>query len=180
MKHLTSSLCIGAAALLLPAAAQAKYYAGFDLCTAATPAILKNVIEGAGGTVGRVIDKTYPDEIVVIARNYPVEVSPRSVAVTLYKGQIVYISIGNAGDMVPAIEAKYGSNFTTSRKEEKVGITNSHHYTDPTDPALELSISQFEVANNKGSFFSVNYACKDVYQHVEAAREAYTQSNLKK
>jgi hypothetical protein len=176
MKHLPTTLHISAAALLMSAAAHATNYAGFDLCGPATSAQVKSAVEGAGGSVTRVIDQTYPDELIVIARNYPVEVSPRSISVTLYKGQVAYISIGNAGDMVQRIETKYGSNFTTSRKEEKVGITTSHHFQDPLDKDLDLSITQFEIADKKGAFFSVNYACKDLYQQVEKAREAYTRA----
>jgi histone acetyltransferase (RNA polymerase elongator complex component) len=123
-----------------------------------------------------VIDQTYPDEVIVIASNVPVDATRRSVSVTLYKGAIAYVSLGNAGDMVPAIEAKYGTNFTTSRKEEKVGVTNIHHFQDPADPAMELTVSQFTVAANGAIFYSVNYACKAVYTEVERAREAYAKA----
>ena len=179
MKHLPIALSMCAAVLAVPLAAQANNYAGFDLCGAASAASIKGVVEGAGGAVVRVIDETYPDETIVIAKNYPVNVSPRNVSVTLYKGKIAYISIGNAGDMVQGIEAKYGTNFTTSRKEEKVGVTNSHHFQDPVDGTLELTISQFEIAGNKGTFFSVNYACKDLYQQVEKSRQAYAKPAAK-
>ena len=179
MKHLKATLFICAAIIAVPMTANANNYAGFDLCGPASAASIKSVVEGAGGAVVRVIDQTYPDETIVIARNYPVNVSPRNVSVTLYKGMVAYISIGNAGDLVQGIETKYGTNFTTSRKEEKVGITNSHHFQDPADTTLELSISQFEIANNKGTFFSVNYACKDLYQQVEKSRQAYVKPAAK-
>jgi hypothetical protein len=92
----------------------------------------------------------------------------------------VYVSIGNAGDLVPAMEAKYGANFTTSTKDEKVGVSTNHHFQDPADKTLELTISKFEMAGNKGVFFSVNYACKDLYKVVESARDAYAKSHEKK
>jgi hypothetical protein len=180
MKNLKFALIICGATIAIPTAANAKNYAGFDLCGPATATAIKGTVEGAGGTVTRVVDKTYPDELIVIAKNYPIEVAPRSVSVTLYKGKIAYISIGNAGDLVQGIETKYGTNFSTSRKEDKVGITNSHHFLDPSDEALELTISQFEIANKQGTFFSVNYACKDLYMQVEKSREAYTKSDVKK
>lgn len=173
-------MCICAAMTVIPFAANAKNYAGFDLCTPTSQTSIKSVIEGAGGAIVRVIDQTYPDEVIILAKNYPIEASPRNVSVTLYKGRVAYISIGNAGDLVPGIETKYGTNFTTTRKEEKVGITNSHHFQDPSDGELELSISQFEVASNKGTFFSVNYACKELYQQVEKSRKAYSSPSVKK
>lgn len=180
MKYLKAALCVFAALLAIPMAVQAKSYVGFDLCGPATAASIKSVVEGAGGKVARVIDNTYPDELIVIASNYPVDAAPRSVSVTLYKGKVVYVSVGNAGDMVRGIETKYGNKFTTSKKEEKVGVTNSHHFQDPEDASLELTISQFEIAKTKGIFYSVNYACKDLYKEVEKAREAYTASGAKK
>lgn len=180
MKNLKTPLFVFAAILAVPMAVQAKNYAGFDLCGPATQATIKSTIEAAGGKVGRVIDNTYPDELIVIASKYPIESTPRSVSVTLYKGQVAYISVGNAGDVVPVLEAKYGKKFTTSRKEEKVGITNSHHFQDPDDATLEVIISQFEIAGNKGTFYSVNYACKDLYKQVEKAREAFAASGAKK
>jgi hypothetical protein len=36
------------------------------------------------------------------------------------------------------------------------------------------------MAGNKGVFFSVNYACKDLYKVVESARDAYAKSHEKK
>jgi len=180
MKNLKATLCVCAAMLATPFAVNAKNYAGFDLCGPATQATIKSTVEGAGGKVVRVIDNTYPDELIVIANSYPIEVSPRSVSVTLYQGKIAYVSIGNAGDMVRGIEAKYGTNFTVSKKEEKVGNTTSHHFQDPEDASLELTISQFEIAGNKGTFYSVNYACKDLYKQVEKAREDYAASGAKK
>jgi hypothetical protein len=180
MKHLKITLCICASLITIPVAVNAKSYAGFDLCGPASPASIKSAIEGAGGAVVRVVDQTYPDETIVIAKNFPVDVSPRSVSVTLYKGKIAYISIGNAGDMVQGIETKYGTNFTVSKKEEKVGKTTSHHFKDPSDDTLELTISQFEIANNKGTFFSVNYACKDLYQQVEKSRQGNASQEKKK
>jgi hypothetical protein len=179
MKHLQAILCICAAIITVPVTANANNYAGFDLCGPASSASIKSVVEGAGGTVVRVIDQTYPGETIVIAKNYPINVSPRNVSVTLFKGMVAYLSIGNAGDLVKGIETKYGTNFTTSRKEEKVGVTNSHHFQDPADSTLELTISQFEIANNKGTFFSVNYACKDLYQQVEKSRQEYANSAAK-
>jgi hypothetical protein len=180
MKHLHATLCLCAVLSAIPLAANARNYAGFALCAETSVAGVKSVIEGAGGSVVRVIDQTYPDEVIVIAKNYPIEVSPRTVSLTLYKGRLAYISIGNAGDLVPKMEAQYGTQFTTSKKEEKVGITNSHHFQDPADADLELTISQFEVANNKGTFFSVNYACKEVYQQVEQSRQAFALPAAKK
>jgi hypothetical protein len=180
MKYLSKALCLCAATLLVPAAATAGSYAGFDLCEPATPDAIKKTIEGAGGLVTRVVDQTYPDELIVIGKNYPIAVAPRLISVTLYKGKVAYISIGNAGDLVPGIEAKYGNDFRTSKKEEKVGITTSHHFQDPSDKSLELTISKFDVANQKGTFFSVSYACKDLYAQVEKAREAFTKPDAKK
>jgi hypothetical protein len=181
MKTLKAAALVAASALtLLALPSTAKEYAGFDLCSASNVAAVKASVEKAGGSIGRVIDQTYPDETIVIAKNFPLDLKPRSISVTLYKDAIVYVSIGNAGDLVPAMEAKYGATFTTSTKDEKVGITTSHHYQDPADKTVEVTISKFEVANNKGSFFSVNYACKDVYQQVEAAREAFLKANPKK
>ena len=179
MKKLKLTLLAIATTVLFPGAANAKSYAGFDLCSPTTAATLKGAIEKAGGAVTRVIKDTHPDELIVIAKNYPIDVSPRSVSITPYKGQIAYISIGNAGDMVQGIEAKYGTKFTTSKKEDKVGITTSHHFLDPSDERLELTISQFEIANKQGTFFSVNYACKDLYAQMEKSREAHTKLNSK-
>jgi hypothetical protein len=181
MKTFTAaSLVVASAMALLPLTTAAKEYAGFDLCSTSSVTAVKATVEKAGGSINRVIDQTYPDEAIVIARNFPLDLKPRSISVTLYKGSVVYVSIGNAGDLVSAMEAKYGGNFTTSTKDEKVGITTSHHFQDPADPALELTISKFEVADNKGTFFSVNYACKDMYRQVEAAREAFQKANPKK
>ena len=181
MKTLNAAALVAATALtLLPLASMAKEHAGFDLCSASSVAAVKASVEKAGGSIGRVIDQTYPDEAIVIARNFPLDLTPRSISVTLYKGAIVYVSIGNAGDLVPAMEAKYGTSFTSSTKDEKVGITTSHHYQDPADKSVEVTISKFEVANNKGTFFSVNYACQDLYKEVEAAREAYSKATQKK
>jgi hypothetical protein len=175
-----AALALAGAVTLLPLASTAAETAGFDLCGASSVAAVTAAIEKAGGSVARVIDQTFPDEAIVIARNFPLDLKPRSVSVTLYKGAIVYISIGNAGDLVPAMEAEYGSNFTTSTQDEKVGITTNHHFQDTKDKSRELTISKFEVANNKGTFFSVNYACKDLYKEVEAARVAYLKANPKK
>jgi hypothetical protein len=174
------AVAFAGAVTLLPLASSAAETAGFDLCGASSVTAVKAAIEKAGGSVTRVIDQTFPDEAIVIAKNFPLDLTPRSVSVTLYKGAIAYISIGNAGDLVPAMEAKYGSNFTTSTKEEKVGITTNHHFQDPQDKSRELTISKFEVANNQGTFYSVNYACKDLYKQVEAARVAYLKANPKK
>ncbi len=169
-------LAFSAAITLLPVTSIAKEYAGFDLCSQSSVAAVKAAIQTAGGSVARVIDQTYTDEAIVIARNFPLDLTPRSLSVTLYKGNIVYVSIGNAGDLVPAMEAKYGANFTTSTKFEKVGVTTNHHFQDPADKTLELTISKFEVAINKSVFYSVNYACKDLYKVVGDARDAYTKS----
>jgi len=166
-RWLLAVLCVGAAG------AQAKTYAGFELCAPATPAAVKQVLEAAGGSVARVIEDSYPGEAIVIAKNYPVEGTARSLSVTLYQGQVAYVSVGNVGDMVPGLEARYGSQFTTTRKEEKVGITTNHHYRDPADPQLELTISRFEIAGNKGTFYGVNYACQALYQAMETARKAF-------
>ena len=175
-----ATLVVASALTLLALPSTAKEYAGFDLCSASSVAAVKTAVEKSGGSIGRIMDQTFPDEAIVIARNFPLDLTPRSISVTLYKGTIVYVSIGNAGDLVPAMEAKYGASFTTSTKNEKVGITTSHHYQDPADKTVEVTISKFEVANNKGTFFSVNYACKDVYREVEAAREAFLKANPKK
>ncbi len=175
-----AALAMASAITLLPLPSTAKEYAGFELCSASSLAAVKTAIEKSGGDVARAIDQTFPDEAVVIARNFPLDLTPRSVSVTLYKEHIVYVSIGNAGDLVPAIEARYGPKFTSSTKDEKVGITTSHHYLDPADPTVEVTISKFEVASNKAIFFSVNYACKDLYKETEAAREAYLKANEKK
>jgi hypothetical protein len=180
MKKLNAALYLCAAFMATSITAHAKPYAGFDLCGPATQASLKSTIEGAGGSVARVIDQTYPDELIVIAKNYPIDTTPRSVSVTLYKGKVAYISIGNAVDMVRGLEAKYGNKYTTSKKEEKVGVTTNHHFQDPADESLELTISQFEIANQQGVFFGVNYACKDLYKQVEKAREAYVKPEAKK
>jgi hypothetical protein len=175
-----AAIAMASAMTLLPLSATAKEYAGFDLCSPSSLAAVKSAVDKAGGSVARVIDQTFPDEAIVIARNFPLDLTPRSVSVTLYKGNIVYVSIGNAGDLVPAMEAKYGTHFSTSTKDEKVGITTSHHYQNPADNAVEVTISKFEVASNKAIFFSVNYACKDLYKEVEAARESYLKANQKK
>jgi len=180
MKKLSTAICLCAATLLVPAAATAKGYAGFDLCEPATPDAIQKTIEGAGGAVTRVVDNTYPDERIVIGKNYPVEAVPRLISVTLYKGKVAYVSIGNAGDLVPAMEAKYGTDFRTSKKEEKFGVTTSHHYQDPSDKSLELVISRFEIPNKQGTFYGVNYACKDLYAQVEKAREVSPKPNAKK
>ena len=174
MKSLQAvAIAFASALTLLPLHSTAKEYAGFDLCSLSSVDAVKTAIEKSGGSVVRTIDQTFPNEVIVIAKNFPLDLTPRSVSVTLYKGNIVYVSIGNAGDLVPAMEAKYGSKFTTSTKEEKVGITTSHHYQDPADAAVEMTISKFEVANKQGTFFGVNYACKGIYTEVEAAREAH-------
>ncbi len=175
-----AALAVASAISLLPLPSMAKEYAGFDLCSASSVAAVKTAVEKSGGGVARVIDQTYPDEAIVIAKDFPLDMKPRSISVTLYKGKIVYVSIGNAGDMVPAMEAKYGAKFTTSTKDEKVGFTTNHHYQDPSDATVDVTISKFEVASNKAIFFSVNYACKDLYKEVEAAREAYQKANPKK
>jgi hypothetical protein len=181
MKSLNvAAIAFASAVTLLPLTSTAKVYAGFDLCSLSSVDAVKSAVEKSGGSVVRTIDQSFPNEAIVIAKNFPLDLTPRSLSVTLYKGNIVYVSIGNAGDLVPALEAKYGSKFTTSTKEEKVGVTTNHHYQDPSDPTVEMTISKFEVANKQGTFFGVNYACKDIYKEVETAREAYLKANPKK
>jgi hypothetical protein len=175
-----AALALAATVTLLPMTTAAKEYAGFDMCSASSVAAVKAEVEKSGGSVTRVIDQTFPDEAIVIAKNFPLDMAPRSISVTLYKGKIVYVSIGNAGDLVPAMEKKYGTTFTTSTRDEKVGLTTNHHYPEPADATVEMIISKIDVANKQGSFYSVNYACKDLYKDVEAARVTYLKANPKK
>jgi hypothetical protein len=175
-----AAFAIASVITLLPLSSTAKEYAGFDLCSQSSVDAVKAAVEKSGGSVVRTIDQTFPGEAIVIAKNLPLGPSQRSISVTLYKDKIVYVSIGNAGDLVPDMEKKYGTTFTTTKKDEKVGLTTNHHYQEPADPTVEMTISKFEVASNKSVFFSVNYACKDAYKEVEAAREAYLLANPKK
>lgn len=175
-----AAFAFASAITLLSLPSTAKEFAGFELCSPSSTAGVKTAVEKSGGSVVRVIDQTFPNEAIVIAKNFPLDLTPRSISVTLYKGKLVYVSIGNAGDMVPAMEKKFGAEYTTSTKNEKIGVTTNHHYQDPADKTVEMVISKIEMADNKGSFFSVNYACKDLYKEVEAARVAYLKANPKK
>jgi hypothetical protein len=153
-----------------PAISVAKEYLGFDLCGMGTAATIKATFEKSGASVTQMVNNLYPDEVVVIAKNYPVENSPRNISVALYKYQIAYISVGNAGDLAKAIETKYGATSKTSKKEEKTGITTNFYYYDKADSALELTVSQFDVSGSGGTFFGVNYACKSLIQQLEDGR----------
>jgi len=147
----------------------AKDYVGIDLCGKATLAEMTELLRLKGASIKS--DYRSLDYETIDATGFVVEGVSLDISVTLFREEVMEVSLSDVSDFSELIPAKYGKHVKFHHSIDEDGSLRKWSYLDRSFKAADISVSRYIGFSSAYDKVSLTYSCKPLEaEHTRSVR----------